>query len=195
MILFRQLLPILVTALLVPSAPAEEVEVAATASPTTSPSGTPSAQTPGITQDRKFDALAIEGNRGCLPSHAVIEDLRKKRDELVSEGKKLVDREKEIALKERALDEELRKLKDLKDDILASRETQGKLKAENIERLGQTLETMIPKISSQILVTIDEGLAVAAMEKVSAPKLAKIMNVIDPDKATRLLERLAGVIR
>src|SRR5690606_1884411 len=59
----------------------------------------------------------------------------------------------------------------------------------------ETFESMSPKAAAQLLSSLDEGLAVASIELMSTAKLAKIMNIMETSRSSRLSEQMAGVVR
>ncbi len=140
-------------------------------------------------------AAAEEGERLNLPREKQLDDVKRARESVEKKQKELAAKEAELAARERALDEELKKLKELRDVI---GKAEGDKKKENEERVAkviETLETMSPKAAAPVLNGLEETLAVSAISKMSTAKLAKIMNLLDPAKASRLTELLAGVVR
>jgi flagellar motility protein MotE (MotC chaperone) len=93
------------------------------------------------------------------------------------------------------LNDEIKKLQTLREDIA---KIDASHRAENEEKVGkvvETLSTMSAKAAATMLTTLDDDLAVSAISQMDTVKLAKIMNVIDPKRATKLTELLAGVVR
>lgn len=132
---------------------------------------------------------------GCLADSATLEDLRRQKIELEKRQSELNAREAELKAREQALSDQMKGLATARDEI--EKIEQGR-KGENeakIAKLVETVETMNPKTSSALLASLDEDLATATMARLSTPKLAKILNVMDPARATRLSELLAGVAR
>ena len=87
-------------------------------------------------------------------------------------------------------------------NISSIRDDLGKIdtarKQENeakVAKLVETFETMSPKAASVLIATLEDSLAVAAMAKMDTPKLAKIMNTMDPARSAKLSELMAGVVR
>jgi hypothetical protein len=54
---------------------------------------------------------------------------------------------------------------------------------------------MSPKAASAMLSTLDDALAVSAISRMDTLKLAKVMNVMDPSRSSKLSELLTGVVR
>jgi flagellar motility protein MotE (MotC chaperone) len=132
---------------------------------------------------------------GCLADTATLEDLRRHKTEIESRQKELNAREAELKAREQALDEQIKSLavmRDEMDKIEQARKGEGEAK---VAKLVETVESMNPKASAILLASLDEGLATATMSRLSTAKLAKVMNVMDPVRSTRLSELLAGVAR
>ncbi len=131
----------------------------------------------------------------CLADETAIEDVRKRRDELELKSKELSARESELIAREKALEEELKKISLVRDDIAR---IEGASRAQNeskISRIVETVEAMNPKAAAKMLSALDETLAVGAIERLSTPKLGKIMNLLEPETSSRLNEVMAGVVR
>jgi flagellar motility protein MotE (MotC chaperone) len=168
-------------------------DAAASVVPLTSNTASPEeiAATPPTVPSNKDQA----SSGGCLTDPLAIEDLKHRREELETKQKELATKEADLKAREAAISDELKKLQQVRDDI-AKIDTAGKiLNDEKVSKLVETLETMTPKAASPLLTNIDESLAVAAMARMATPKLAKVLNIMEPGKASRLSELLAGVVR
>jgi flagellar motility protein MotE (MotC chaperone) len=147
-------------------------------------------------EESSFGGAAAEpGAKSTLPPSSAVDELRRQRDAIDLKQKELASKELELKARERALDEELKKLKDTRDEISKIDDSRKKENEEKVAKFVETLETMSPKASSQLLGSIDESLSVAAIARMSTAKLAKIMNVMDPAKSSKLTELMAGVVR
>jgi flagellar motility protein MotE (MotC chaperone) len=131
----------------------------------------------------------------CQAEAAVLDELRARRSELEARQKAMDAREADLAAREKALDEELKRVAQVRDEITRLEGANKKDHEEKVAKLVETLETMSPKAASQMVAQLDEGLAVAAIARMSTPRLAKILNVMEPAKSSRLTETMAGVIR
>ena len=147
---------------------------------------------PRADSSQRSEDRASSSANGCLVDPAAIEDLRQRRAEVDSKGKGLAAREAELKGREQALEEEFKKLVELRDRIEKS---QGTLKKENEEKVAkvvETLETMNPKSAAALMATLDDSLAVVAMTRLTTPKLAKIMNLLAPERSAQLTENMTG---
>jgi len=163
------------------------------AAPSSSPSSNTETETraPSNTMSNTMSASASS----CLSDPIVLDEIKKKREEIDLKWKELAARDAELKARETAINEELKKLQETRDDIAKLEDSQRKGNEEKISKVVETLENMSPKASAQMLSTLDDGLAVAAISQMSTPKLAKVMNVMEPARASKLTELLAGVVR
>ncbi len=134
-------------------------------------------------------------SKGCLADNLAIEDIQRTRDELDAKTKELAAKEAELKSRETILEEELKKIDEAQKQVKQTEELLSKKNEEKINKIVETVENMPPKGASQLMANLDESLAVVAMSRVSTLKLAKIMNLMDPVKASKLTELLAGVVR
>jgi flagellar motility protein MotE (MotC chaperone) len=141
------------------------------------------------------DPVIAKKESACLADEAAVQDIRRRREELEAREKQFALRESEIKARERAVEEQLKKLEDARAEIATTETLKSRESEEKIAKLVETLETMSPKAASQMVTVLDEQLAVAAMSRMATPKLAKIMNVLEPAKSSRLTEIMAGVVR
>lgn len=132
---------------------------------------------------------------GCIASEAAIEDLKLQREKLEGREKELAAREAELKALEQAIKDELRKVEQARADIARADQLQKKENEEKVAKIVETVEAMSPKSASQLLGQLDDALAVTAMQRMSTAKLAKILNVMEPGRSSRLTELLAGVVR
>ncbi len=132
---------------------------------------------------------------GCLTDEVSIKDFQEMKRELSKKDQELKHREDELFAKERAVEDELKKIDALREDIKQSQALGDSKNEEKITKLVETFESMSPKSASAIVATIDERLAVEAMSRLSSAKLGKILAAMEPNKSSNLAEKLAGVVR
>lgn len=123
------------------------------------------------------------------------EDLKRLRADLDKKQEELKKREEEIAAKERALNEEIGKLEGMRKDLMKLSDQKEEAANERVAKLVETVEKMSPKAASKLIEDLDEQLAVSTMKQMSSDRLAKVMNTLEPAKASRLSELMAGVVR
>jgi flagellar motility protein MotE (MotC chaperone) len=132
---------------------------------------------------------------GCLTDEASVADFQDLRKDLAKRESEMKRREDEIAAKERALEDEIKKLDTLREEIKTAQNLGDAKSEEKVGKLVETFESMSPKAAAAIVGSIDERLAVEAMARLSSAKLGKILAAMEPVKSAPLAERLAGVVR
>jgi flagellar motility protein MotE (MotC chaperone) len=170
-----------------------EENVKGVPSPTPAPSAAESVPTPKEHAAANEDE--DEARDGSCVSGAALEDLSKQRTNLEAREKELANRENELRSMEQGIREELKKLTLAREEIVKLNELRKKENQEKVTKIVETVESMSPKAAAALFGTLDDALAVTAMERISTAKLAKIMNVMEPGRSTRLTELLAGVVR
>lgn len=131
----------------------------------------------------------------CLADEVAIGDLRRQREEIEALKKDLAAKEAELAARETALNEEIKKLEELRDDIGKIDQSRKKDNEERVSKLIETLEGMSPKAAAAMLSTMEEALAVQAIYRMDTAKVAKVLGKIEPGKSSKLVEIMAGVVR
>ncbi|MBI3535571.1 MAG: hypothetical protein HY072_08835, partial [Deltaproteobacteria bacterium] len=131
----------------------------------------------------------------CLVDPIALKDLKKKEKDLVQKEKDLVAKEIELVAAKKAFEQEFVKIKTLRDEITKSQVFNKQGNEEKIAKLVETIETMNPKSATKLLQTVDEYLAVVAMNKISTQKLAKILNIMEPEYSSKLTEHMMGIIK
>lgn len=131
----------------------------------------------------------------CLSDPIVLDELKKRREALETREKELEKREVELTSKSKAIEEELSKMQGIRDEITQIDQSRAKENEERVSKLIETLQMMSPKPAAKLVSTLDEGLAVATLSRMDNAKLAKLLALMEPDKASRLSELMAGVVR
>jgi flagellar motility protein MotE (MotC chaperone) len=130
---------------------------------------------------------------GCIVDEQAVSDLKHRWLEVDQRSQELQARESELKAKERAVDEEYKKIIAAKEELEILRGSFKKENEEKIAKIVETLESMSPKASAQLLSTLDEPLAVRAIQRLSTQKLAKVLAGMEPARAARLTEVMAGI--
>lgn len=126
---------------------------------------------------------------------AAIEDLSRQRERLEAKEKELKEKETELKALEQEVREELKKIESARSDLAKVDELKKKENEEKVAKIVETVESMSPKPAAALMASLDDALAVTAMQRLATPKLAKILNVMEPGRSSRLTELLAGVVR
>jgi flagellar motility protein MotE (MotC chaperone) len=152
-------------------------------------SGAPSAED----KKKKRKPASLEAAAECLTDENAIADIRSRQDELDLRQKELDSRAAEVDSKERALADQLKKIEAARDEIKKVEELRSKEQGSKVGKVVETFETMTPKSVSSMLSAMDENLAVEAINRMTTPKLAKVLNLMEPSKSSRLTELLVGM--
>ncbi len=130
-------------------------------------------------------------NDACIASEQVIGDLKKEQENLKNKQNEITEREAELKKRESALEEQLAKLQELRKDVEKINALHSKENEEKISKVVETVEKMSPKNAAKLLASVDERLAVTAMQRINSVTLAKIMNSMEGQKLAQLTELLA----
>jgi len=134
-----------------------------------------------------FSAMANK----CITNEAALSDLKEQKLKLKSKSDELEKRESDLLAKERAIAEQIESLEKLKKEILAAESENLEKNEAKVNKLVETLDKMSPKKSAAVLASLSDSLAVAAMMKLPSARLAKVMNVMEPERSAFLSEYLA----
>lgn len=126
----------------------------------------------------------------CLVDQKALGELKKQRTTYEEKLKALSDKESELEKREQAVKEEFAKLQALKSEIQGVKLEQKKQADEKVAKFVETVEAMSPKAASALLSKVELPLAVSAASKMTTQRLAKIMNLMDPVKASQLTEAM-----
>lgn len=140
-------------------------------------------------------AVTTSAANSCLSDPVVLDEISKKRQELDARQKDLQSKEAELKARETAINDELKKLQDMRDEITKIDTSRRQENQEKVAKVIETLQSMSPKASAQLLTTLDDALSVSVISQMDTVKLSKIMNIMDPKRASKLTELLAGVVR
>ncbi len=133
--------------------------------------------------------LAAEGE--CLVSEKTLLEVKDQKAALRARTEALDQKEKEIATRETALQEEIKRLKELRDEILLQKAQNDQKLEEQVSKLMETLEKMSPKKAAEVLTRLPNRLAVAALTRIPNPKLSKIVANMDAARSSELAELMA----
>ena len=130
-----------------------------------------------------------------IPNESTLDDIQRQREALETRKKELDVLDAELKGRAAAVDEQVKRLDQLREEL--NKTTASKLveNAEKVSRLVETFEKMSPKSAAPLIAGLEENLAVAVIAQISTDKLAKIMSAMDPQRSGRLTEKFAGVVR
>lgn len=145
-------------------------------------------------EESTFASAQGEDATSCVTG-AAVDDLNRQRERLEAREKELQAKEAELKAAEAGLKEELKKIEEARAEFGRMEDLKKKENEEKVAKIVETVETMSPKPAAVLVAALDDALAVTAMQRISTPKLAKIMNIMEPGRSSRLTELLAGVVR
>ena len=131
-------------------------------------------------------------SEGCLVSETALLDLKSARAQLAAEKSRLKARAAELDAQQDAIDQEMKKLLELRDSLKKETGAQTQAQADRVTKLVETLLTMSPKAAAKVVANLDDQLAVQTMRQMDTLKLAKILNLVEPERSAELSELLAG---
>ncbi len=147
-------------------------------------------------KDAQKSKVALRHDAGrCLVDPTAISDLRRRSEEVEARAKALEAREQELAAQKRAVEEDVKRLTAVREEIEKLQGSMKKSGEERVAKLVETMEAMAPKGAAQLIAGVDDQLAVSAMSRLSTAKLAKILPLMNPERSAFLTEKMAGVGR
>ncbi len=147
-------------------------------------------------KDAQKSKVALRHDAGrCLVDPTAISDLRRRSEEVEARAKALEAREQELAAQKRAVEEDVKRLTAVREEIEKLQGSMKKSGEERVAKLVETMEAMAPKGAAQLIAGVDDQLAVSAMSRLSTAKLAKILPLMNPERSAFLTEKMAGVVR
>jgi flagellar motility protein MotE (MotC chaperone) len=132
---------------------------------------------------------------GCLVDPVALDDIQAARKKNELKSKELAAKEAELKVKEEMLKEQLSQLEHMRNEISHIQATKIEENAQKIQQLTETILKMSPKAAAKVIATLDEQLAVDIMLRMDTISLAKVMNLMSPERSSKLSERIAGVVK
>ncbi len=138
-------------------------------------------------------AFAQEGGRETQEtvSMELIEDIRKRQEELAQKEEELNRREDRIRTLEINIDKKIDELKRLQvrlDDLIKLR---GDVEDRNASNLAKAYSSMAPEEAAARLEKMERKIALTIMEKMKSKQSAKIFAAMSTELATEISEQLA----
>jgi len=134
-------------------------------------------------------------NANGLPEMAALQEMRRHREELETKEKELAAHEAELKAREQALNEEMKKIGMIRDEIAIIDSARKKENDSKVAKLVETYQAMSPGSAAAVISGLDDSLAVATLSQMDTTKLAKILSKMEPKRSQKLSELLAGVVR
>jgi flagellar motility protein MotE (MotC chaperone) len=132
--------------------------------------------------------IDLSSAEDCIVSPAALSDIRDQKAKLIEKERALESRTQEIVERETHLNEEMKKLEELRKEINASANLIDQKNEEKIARIVETLGNMSAKKAAKIVENLDDKISVAALSRLDTDKLAKVMGSMSPIVSARLTE-------
>ncbi len=129
----------------------------------------------------------------AFSEEGLLQYLQKKKAELDRKEERLNVKEKELLELEKEIDGKIRRYEAILADMEKILARLKKEKEERLMHIVQTYEKMDPAEAAVRLGELDEDMAVRIFAGMKARKSAKILAVMDPEKAARITGRIAEI--
>ncbi|MFH1469868.1 MAG: hypothetical protein ABIO70_36125 [Pseudomonadota bacterium] len=135
------------------------------------------------------------GDPGSCPSSDgvrwLMDQLRQKERSLDHREATLTAREADLRLAEKKLDERMKGLAALREEVGAQLEAMDAAHEERVVGLVRMFEGMRPRDAAPILEATEPAVALEVLQRMNRMKAGKVLAEMDPEEASRLAERFA----
>ncbi len=122
----------------------------------------------------------------------VLSALDTRRVELADRGKRLEQRESDVAEREREFTVRVAQLKELTDKLRGEREKNERKKSSQLEQLANVYGAMGPQEAAQLLEQLDVSIALSLVEKMPEKRIGQILSMMSKERALTLTKMLSG---
>ena len=120
-----------------------------------------------------------------------LEFLVEKRDRLKAKEKELQLREAELAAFQRELDQKIKKLTQLRNEIKSEMDRKEGIQQKKSKHLIKVYAAMKPQSAAGLIERLDKKMAIELLAQMKGEAVGQILTHVDKDKAARLIEGLA----
>jgi flagellar motility protein MotE (MotC chaperone) len=100
---------------------------------------------------------------------------------------------KQLQLQSKLLDEKIKRLRKVQDEVDGDLSNLRKRRAQKIEKLVKSVEEMRSESAAEFMEVLSQDLAIAILERLSIEQSSKIMNLMSKDKLAQLAEAFVGI--
>lgn len=100
---------------------------------------------------------------------------------------------KQLQLQSKLLDEKIKRLRRVQDEVDGDLSNLRKKRAQKIEKLVKSVEEMRSESAAEFMEVLSQDLAIAILERLSIEQSSKIMNLMSKDKLAQLAEAFVGI--
>jgi flagellar motility protein MotE (MotC chaperone) len=131
--------------------------------------------------------LSLSGLKTQVPQSSELEtNLQKREKELTAREQRLKEFEDRVKAEEDRVKIRIEDLEKLQSEINAQEEKYKQVDQAIVSRLVKTIETMQPKKASLLMAGLEDEVAIEMSLKLKEKKLAAILDVMDPVRATQI---------
>lgn len=161
------------------------------------------AATPAATKDAKKEEVAADpqlkkepvktAKSGEVSDNAnYIQHLDERKQALDEKEKQLKELEEKLQLEKVALEKKVEELEAKRRDIASKLESRVKEDEESLKKLVEMYSNMKPQNAAQVMVSLDEELAINVLKRMKKQNAGNILNFMPPQKAKLLSEKYTG---
>ncbi|OQX20572.1 MAG: hypothetical protein BWK76_00720 [Desulfobulbaceae bacterium A2] len=140
-------------------------------------SAAPATETPPPGESREF---------GSVEERRLLLSLEEERRGLATAKESLAERENELKRLEVEVDKKLTELTRLRQELEEMMAQRSEDEQKRIKDLARMYEKMAPEKAARLIVTLDEGLAIAILSGMKTKAAAKLLNFMEKDKGAKL---------
>ncbi|OQX20196.1 MAG: hypothetical protein BWK76_02280 [Desulfobulbaceae bacterium A2] len=137
----------------------------------------PDTAPPPATESREY---------GSVEERRLLLSLEEERRGLAAAKESLNERENELKRLEAEVDKKLTELTRLRQELEEMLAQRGEDEQKRIKDLARMYEKMAPEKAARLIVSLDEGLAIAILSGMKTKAAAKLLNFMEKDKGAKL---------
>jgi flagellar motility protein MotE (MotC chaperone) len=119
------------------------------------------------------------------------EALRQKEADLSEKERVLKEKEEALAVEDQRVKQRIDELEALQTEVMKFQKTNSENAETQFKRLVKTIESMNPKKSAQMFMTMKDDLAVELMMAMKEKKVAAVLDLLESERANQLSKQMA----
>lgn len=153
--------------------------------------GSPNASSGQAAEENSASPVVDPNSSLSRSERDIVQDLRKRREDLVERENRVALREQLLAATERRIKNELDELKQVKKEIRALLAEQDAKQNEKLRSLVKVYETMKPKDAARIFERLNMKIQISVARHMKEAKMAALLANMNPEAARKLTTELA----
>jgi len=161
------------------------------------------AATPAATKEHEKEEVAVKeeakkpakkaGKSGEVSDNTkYIQHLEERKTALDEKEKQLKELEEKLQLEKVALEKKVEELEAKRRDIASKLESRVQADEESLKKLVDMYTNMKPQNAAQVMVSLDDELAINVLKRMKKQTAGNILNFMPPQKAKSLSEKYTG---